>query len=343
MRPMYGLRSSLCVALVLWMTCAAIAKDRRTLEIYFIDVEGGQATLIVTPERQSLLVDTGWPGFNGRDADRIVATAKQAGLNHIDYVLITHYHRDHVGGVPQLAERIKIGTFVDHGPNREDTDDVRPYYAAYQQALSSSKHLVLKPGDSLSLKGVKFQVLTGDGEQIVNELPGAGRPNDLCASEPPAPPDPTENARSLGTLVTFGDFRFIDLGDLTKQKEIALVCPMNRVGTVDVYLTTHHGLDQSNARAIVGALHPRVVIMNNGARKGGKSAAWQIIHDSPGLQDMWQLHYAIESGAIYNMPETMIANPQEQCEGKYLKVSAERDGTFTVLNSRNGYSKTYKR
>jgi competence protein ComEC len=336
----FSILSLLAAAL---LVASAAAQRSRTLDIYFIDVEGGQATLVVTPSRQSLLVDTGFPDANGRDADRIVAAAKDAGLKQIDYVLITHYHRDHVGGVPQLAERIPIKTFADHGPSAEDTDAVRPYYTAYQQVLPKAKHLVLKPGDSLPLRGVTLQVLTSAGEHISSNLPGAGQNNDLCASEPDAPLDPTENAQSIGTLLTFGEFRFIDLGDLTKRKEIGLVCPVNRVGMVDLYLINHHGLAQSNARAIVHALHPRVAIMNNGAHKGGSPVAWQTVHDSPGLEDLWQLHYAIDAGADHNVPGNLIANPQEQCEGKYIKVSAQSDGTFTVFNSRNGYSKTYKK
>ena len=157
------------------------------------------------------------------------------------------------------------------------------------------------------------------------------------------PADPTENARSVGVLIRYEDFRFLDLGDLTKQKELELVCPQNLVGTVDVYLTTHHGFEQSNAKAIVEAVHPRVAIMNNAARKGGIPAVWQIIKDSPGLQDMWQLHYAQEGGKEHNAPDTFIANVDANDDGYYLKLTAEPDGTFTVYNARNKYEKTYKK
>ena len=220
----------------------AAAKSAKPLDIYFIDVEGGQATLIVAPSGQAMLVDTGWPGFNGRDADRIVAAAKAAGIQRIDYVVITHFHRDHVGGAPQLAARMKLGTFVDHGPNQEDSAVTREDYAAYQKLLPNAKHMVAKPGDRIPLKGVDVQVLTAAGERIQNPLPGAGQPNPSCAAEAEAPADASENARSLGTLLTYGKFRFIDLGDLTKRKEMELVCPNNLLGTVDVYLTTHPGL-----------------------------------------------------------------------------------------------------
>jgi competence protein ComEC len=319
----------------------APAKTAKSLEIYFIDVEGGQATLIVSPRGESMLVDTGWQGFNGRDADRIVAAATAAGLHQLDYVVITHYHADHVGGAAQLADRIKIGSFVDHGPNQEDTTGTREQYAAYQRLLEHNQHLALKPGERLPWKDMKVQVLTSAGEHIATALAGAGQANPFCADEVKPPDDITENPRSLGILVTFGKFRFIDLGDLTKNKELELVCPMNLVGTVDVYLTTHHGLDQSNARAIVHALRPRVSVMNNGPHKGAKAEAWKTVHDSPGLQDMWQLHYAMDAGRENNVSEAFIANPSENCRGAYIKITARTDGSFTVFNSRNGYSKTY--
>lgn len=325
------------LAPLLWAT-----KARKPLDIYFIDVEGGQATLVVSPSGQSMLVDTGWPGFNNRDADRIAAAAKLAGISQIDYVVITHYHSDHVGGVPQLASKMKIAAFVDHGQNREDSDDTRKLFAAYGDVANKAKHLVVKPGDHIPVKGIDVVVLTADGEHIATPLKGAGQPNPLCASELEAPVDQTENARSLGTLITYGKFRFIDLGDLTKRKEKDLVCPNNVVGTVDLYLTTHHGLDQSNGKVIVDALHPRVAIMNNGAHKGGKPEAWKTVHESPGMQDLWQVHYAEDAGKDYNVAENFIAN-LNQTEGEYIKVSAQPDGTFTVTNSRNQYAKTYKK
>jgi beta-lactamase superfamily II metal-dependent hydrolase len=325
------------------ISTAVLAAESKPLQIFFIDVEGGQATLIVTPAGQSMLIDTGWPGFNERDAGRIVSTAKAAGVERIDYVLITHYHRDHVGGITQLASQIKIGTFVDHGPNMEDAADPREDFAAYEKVAAQSKRLVVKPGDQIPMKDISVLVLIAAGEHIGAALPGAGQPNPICASEPEGAVDATENARSLGTLITFGKFRFIDLGDLTKRKERELACPNNLIGTVDLYLTTHHGLYQSNAKVIVDALHPRVSIMNNGARKGGSPEAWETIRNSPGLQDLWQVHYAMNSDKEHNVPEMFIANVNENCEGKYIQVAAEKSGTFTVLNSRNNYKKTYSK
>lgn len=318
--------------------CAA-----KPLEIYFIDVEGGQATLFVSPSGQSMLVDTGWRGFNGRDTDRIAAAAKHAKIKEIDYVVITHFHRDHVGGAPALADRLKIGTFIDHGPPQEETKEMKEDYADYEKRFQAAQHLVVKPGDVVPLKGVNVDVLTSAGDRIQAALPGAGAPNPSCATTEKKDADPTENARSVGMLITYGKFRMADLGDLTWNKELDLVCPNNLIGTVDLYLTTHHGLDQSNSPAIVQALHPRVAIMNNGARKGGVPSAWQIVKDSPGLEDLWQLHYSVAGAKEHNAPDSFIANVQEiGDDGDYIKVSAEQDGSFSVTNSRNKYHKEYR-
>jgi len=310
------------------------------MQIYFIDVEGGQATLVVSPSGQSLLVDTGWPGYEGRDADRILAAAHQAGLNQIDYVLITHYHRDHVGGVPQLVDGIKVGTFLDHGPNLEDSQVTRSDYAAYEKAIAGHAHVVVKPGWKVPIKGIDVRVLSAAGEHT-GPLSDAGAENSYCKAEPTAPDDVTENARSVGVLVTYGSFRFLDLGDLTKKRELQLACPSNIIGPVDLFLVTHHGGDLSNPKALVWALRPRVAVIDNGARKGASSAAWQIVHDSPGIEGLWQLHYAAESDKDHNVDADYIANVKENCEGKFLKVTADADGSFALTNSRTGAEKKY--
>jgi beta-lactamase superfamily II metal-dependent hydrolase len=314
-----------------------------TLEIYYVDVEGGQATLFVAPSGQSMLVDTGWPGFESRDAKRISAAAKAAGLTAIDYALITHYHIDHAGGVPNLVATIPVKSFIDHGPSVENTPDGKKLVADYDAARGKARHLVAKPGYHIPIQGIDVTVLTAAGNQITAALPGAGEANQTCPQVKMKDDDPSENARSIGTLITYGKFRTIDMGDLTWNKEYALVCPANLVGKVDLYLSTHHGLDQSNNPAIVRALHPRVAIMNNGATKGGSPEAWQTMHNSPGMLDLWQLHYSIQGGAANNAAEEFIANPDPKDDpGNYIKVSAQSDGTFTVTNSRNNFSKTYK-
>jgi competence protein ComEC len=329
------------IVAALSLACGASAKAPKPLQIYFIDVEGGQATLVVSPSHESMLIDTGWPGFNGRDAERIVRAAKAAKIRQIDYVVITHYHRDHVGGVTQLAERMKIVTFVDHGPNLEDSDAAREDYAAYEKVVAKARRIMVRAGDGIPIKGLTVRVLTAAGEHIADPLPGAGEANMHCDSEPEAAADATENARSLGVLITYGKFRFIDLGDLTRKKELELACLNNLVGKVDLYLVTHHGLDQSNTKAIVWGLHPRVAIMNNGAHKGGSPEAWQTVHDSPGLEDLWQLHYSEDAGKDHNTGEKFIANSGSK-DGNYIKVAAEPDGRFTVENSGNRFRKEYK-
>jgi competence protein ComEC len=318
---------------------AVLAKTHHPLRIYFIDVEGGQSTLIVSPEKQSVLIDTGFAGE--RDTDRIVPAVKAAGIKQIDYVLITHYHGDHVGGLADLVKKIKIGTFVDHGENQEDSDATKKNYANYVAAIVHSPRVVLRPGQGVPLKGITLQVITAAGEAITDPLPGAGEANIYCASEKPPPDDSSENSRSLGVLITYGKFRFLDLGDLTKQRELDIVCPNNLIGTVDLYLATHHGGHPDNPRALVWALHPRVAVINNGPHKGGNSEAWQIIHDSPDLADLWQLHYAMDSDTQHNAPESMIANVDEKSDGHYIEVEAGSDGKFSVTNSRNGLEKNY--
>jgi beta-lactamase superfamily II metal-dependent hydrolase len=321
---------------------SAQAKAAKHLLIYSIDVEGGQSTLLVAPSGASLLVDTGWPGADGRDALRIQTAMRDAGISRIDHVLITHFHTDHVGGVPELVKRVQVGEFLDHGLNREDSDITRHDFAAYLTAIKGKLRRIVHPGDTIQIPSLQITVLTADGAHIA-EIPGIKpTPNPYCVAEPRWPADDTENARSIGILVTYGKFRFIDLGDLTKAKEVELMCPDNPIGTVDLYLVTHHGMNLSNARAIVDALHPRVAIMNNGAHKAGMPEAWQTVHDSPGLEDLWQLHTAEDSDAAHNSPEALIANPKGVAtDGAYLKVVALPSGSFSVTNSRTGQSREY--
>ena len=313
----------------------------KTLQVYFIDVEGGQATLIVSPSGQSLLVDAGWPGFNDRDADRIVAAGRAAGVKQIDYLLVTHYHLDHVGGVPPLAAKIPVVTYVDHGPSVEGGKDADDLVAAYRPWRDKGKHLVVKPGDKIPIKGLNVEVVSAAGKMIPKPLRGAGAANPLCATTKLREPDPSENAQSIGILIKFGKFRLIDLADLTWNKEYELACPVNRVGKVDVYVVTHHGMNLSGSPAIVQVMAPRVAIMDNGAHKGGSPEAWQTMHTSPGLEDIWQLHYAVETGQQNNAPEQFIANPEENCQGYGLTLSASADGAFIVTNARNGYAIKY--
>jgi competence protein ComEC len=341
-----GRASRMVLAFALLSSAWAWSSDnpKKALQIFFVDVEGGQATLFVTPAHQSLLIDTGWPGNDGRDADRIVAAAKKAGINKIDYVLITHFHADHVGGLPQLVARIPVGTVLDHGDNRESTDaPTVEGWKAYQELLAAKKfdRLTLKPGDALPIKGVQTTVISSDGAVIHHNLPGAGQENSGCNGAEQYPTDQTENRRSLGTLFTFGKLRILDLGDLTRDKEMELVCPKNKLGTIDIYIVSHHGWYQSNSPAFLNAIAPRVAIMDNGAKKGGTPSAWDIIEKSPRLENLWQLHYSEEGGAAHNVAPEFIANPDGTDAANYLELTAWPDGSFEVFNSRTQKSKHY--
>lgn len=318
-------------------------KDK-ALHIYFVDVEGGQASLFVTPAGQSLLIDTGWPGNDGRDADRIIAAAKTAGINKIDYVLITHFHDDHVGGVSQLVARIPVGTFIDHGENRETTDAVTVKgWQAYQAVLATGKYqrISVKAGDALPVKGMQATVISSDGSLIEKPLAGAGQDNPYCKDAEQFPADTTENLRSLGIFVNFGKLRILDLGDLTHDKETPLVCPTNKIGKIDVYIVSHHGWVQSSSPAFVFGLAPRVAIMDNGAKKGGTPSVVDTIRKSPGLEDLWQLHFSEEGGAAHNVATEFIANPEGPDAANYLELTAHPNGSFDVFNSRTKKSKHY--
>jgi beta-lactamase superfamily II metal-dependent hydrolase len=324
---------------LLFVFSAAAAE--KSLEIFFIDVEGGQATLFVTPSGQSLLVDTGWAYNAYRDANRIAAAAKMAKIKKIDYVVITHYHADHVGGVPQLVAKIPVGTFVDHGPDRETSKASESLFSEYQAAIAGKEHILAKPGEKIPIKGLDTTIVSADGAEISETLPGAGQPNQYCEGVQEKATDPSENARSVGLVMTFGKLRIVDLGDLTWNKELELVCPNNKIGRADIYVVSHHGLDQSNSPALVHALQPRVAIMDNGSKKGGSPTAWDIIKSSPGLQDIWQLHFADAGGSEHNAADPFLANVTEADTGFYLKVTAHEDGSFEVFNSRNKFQKAY--
>lgn len=328
-------------ALVALFTTITLTAAEKPLEIFFVDVEGGQATLFVTPAGQSLLIDTGW-GYNGfRDANRIVAAAKLAKIKKIDYVLITHYHSDHVGGVPQLAQKMNIGQFIDHGPNRETSKASESLFAEYQTATANATKIVAKPGETLPIKGMNVTFVSADGNLIDHPLASAGAPNSACEGVETKASDPSENARSVGSVIEFGKLRIVDLGDLTWAKELQLMCPTNKLGHADIYIVSHHGIDQSNSPALVHGLAPRVAIMDNGNKKGASASAWDIIKSSPGLQDIWQLHYADANGAEHNAADSFIANVDEADTGHYLKITAHEDGSFEVFNPRNKYSKEY--
>jgi beta-lactamase superfamily II metal-dependent hydrolase len=316
-----------------------------TLDIYFLDVEGGQSTLIVTPARQSLLIDTGYPGRNGRDSDRIMAAVHDAHITRIDYLLITHFHEDHDGGAAQLARQIPIGTFVDNGSPAETSADVVAAFTAYEQVRRTARHLVPKPGDRLPFRGVEVDVVSADGKTLRRPLTGAGQPNPACATYAQRIADDTiENPRSIGMRLRYGAFRFLDLGDLVWNKQGDLVCPNNLVGEADVYLATHHGNGDASVPAVLVALRPRVAISNNGIVKGGTAAGLSMLRTMVGPENVWQLHWSANNGVV-NAPDAFVANldADDKDIGAWLKLEAAKDGTFNVTNGRTGWTKNYSR
>jgi beta-lactamase superfamily II metal-dependent hydrolase len=398
---------------------AAPAQSTNTLDIYVVDPEGGKAALLVTPAGQAVLIDTGSPG--DRDVDRIMEAITAAGVKKIDYLVSTHYHVDHIGGMQELVTRIPVETFVDHGPTVEGPvveglrEQVAGFQAAYAELYGKAKHIVVKPGDTLPIDGLDWRIVTSAGQVLQNALPGAGQPNAACADFTPKDiTDDPENGQSVGSLVTFGQFRLIDLGDLLWNVEGALMCPNNRVGTVDLYMVSHHGLDSSGSKALVHGIQPRVAVMQNGTRKGGTVQTFDTLQSSPGFEDLWQAHWSYNGLIERNPAGVFIANvddaetiagiltapPRGGGAGRggrggqagptgragragqpgqpaqagpagagrqagppagrggvgggrgrggqpphtpayWIKISAESNGTFTVTNSRNGFSQTY--
>jgi beta-lactamase superfamily II metal-dependent hydrolase len=347
----------------------ASAQTRSTLDIYTVDVEGGNATLFVAPSGQSLLIDTGnyGPEASVRDAERIMAAAKDARLTQIDHLITTHWHGDHFGGMAELAKRIPIREFIDHGPNVQPAPAADDFLKnVYPKLYANAKHTVAKVGDRIAVDGLDVTVVTSAGETLKTPLPGAGAPNPYCANFKPGENN-AEDPMSVGTYIAFGKFRTMHLGDVTKNKEFELMCPTNRIGTLDAFLGLHHAVNTSSSEVIVHALHPRAIIVNNGTRKGAQPDVMQVLFSSPGLEDLWQIHFSQLSGQEYTVPGLFIANgldealtampvapiaapppgpntpppPAHNGPAYWIKLSAQSDGSFTVTNQRNGFTKTY--
>ncbi len=315
--------------------------QEKGLEIHWIDVEGGAATLVVTPEGESLLMDCGWPG--PRDAERIAKAAAAAGAKQIDHYLTSHWHTDHWGGVAELAQRIKIARFYDHGFPGPEAKDVDPKLkAAYLKACGGTS-TVLKPGDAVPLKGATVKILSSHGV-VVGEEPGAPQTRKCAANpeHPARPEDTSDNARSLGWLLTYGNFEFLNLGDLTWNVEHKLVCPVNLVGTVDLFQVSHHGLSQSNSPALVRAASPTVAVINCGAKKPGKAWSFGVLKETPGIKDVFQVHRNVEHGADQNAPAELVANDEADCKGEGLRVVVAPGGkSYTVEVPVKGTKRTY--
>jgi competence protein ComEC len=324
-----------------------------TLQIYFIDVEGGQSTLLVTPKGESLLIDTGWAG-NGapgakagkpaesRDANRILAAARDAGIRQIDYALITHFHGDHDGGVVELSQLLPIRHFIDHGgfASAAQVDaDSEAAYQAYRVVRDRVDHIEPKPGDRLPLGEIDAVIVSTAASTIEKPFPGAGELNTACSHEALPPGDSVENPRSTGLVVAFGQFRFLDVGDLTGEPLFKLACPNNLIGAVDAYLVAHHGGADASDPATFAAFKPRIAIMNNGLKKGGSRAVYEVLHHVNGLEDVWQVHRS-EGAGDQNFAVDRIANLDEST-AHWIKLIAGKDGSFRVLNGRTGLGKNY--
>jgi beta-lactamase superfamily II metal-dependent hydrolase len=326
----------LCASLV----TAAADLSGRDLEVYFIDVEGGQATLVVAPSGECLLVDAGYAGFNNRDADRITEAARDAGVRKIDYLVVTHYHGDHAGGVQQLAARLPILNFLDHGPTVEESLSGRNLYRAYEVIASKGRRIQVKPGDSIPIKSLQVRVVAAGGAVVPSPLPGAGERNSECANLH-RDYSGSENAQSVGLLIAYSQFQLLDLGDLSGDSERQLVCPVNKIGRVTVLVASHHGNDDANSPSVVHALRPRVAIIGNGAMKGGAPRTFETLRKTPGVEDIWQLHYSLIEPRSQNAPLAFIANHDQNCKGRGLKLTAQVDGSFSVYNAGNRFEKVY--
>jgi competence protein ComEC len=362
------MRPFLAVLIVIAL-CGALpgAQARKTFDIYSVDVEGGGATLFVSPSGQSLLIDTGYQS-NGRDADRIVAAAKDAGLTQIDHLITSHYHGDHMGGLAELAARFPIKHLIDHGENSTPQSSGTNFIQGYMELAGKVPRTSVKPGDKVPMAGLDWLIVASDGKLLSKPLPGAGQPNPACASFQKQEETNFEDFHAVGSVVSFGKFRIAHLADLTVNYEFQLMCPNNPIGTVDVWVVSNHGQPRSGSAVLAHGLQPRVAIMNNGPRKGGVPDVMKIVYTIPRLEDLWQQHFSFLGGQEYAVPGMFIANgiddqpdsvpispmapaapgttapapPPHNGPANWIKVSAQQDGTFTVTNSRNGFMKTYR-
>ena len=330
------------------------AADSKALTIYFIDVEGGQSTLIVTAAGESLLVDAGFasdgkfssqPGdpASARDAQRIVAAMRDARIDHLDNLLSTHFHADHDGGVPELAQLTTIARFIDHGRPADDAEKGVPgttaAFDAYTRARGQAAHIDATPGTKLPLRGVDAIVVSSAGKTIASPLAGGGAANTMCGPTRPAQ-EATENPRSTGVRLRFGRFTFLDLGDLSGPPLYALFCPRDLLGSIDVYLLPHHGGVEAGDAAVFGAVPPRVAVVNNGAVKGGAPEMFAVAH-AVTKTDVWQLHRSRNEGAR-NFDDARIANLDEST-AYWIEVTAREDGSFSVTNARTNERRDYAR
>ncbi len=322
------------------------------LEIYWVDVEGGAATLIVTPERESVLIDTGSAG--GRDAARIHKAATElAGVNKIDHLILTHFHTDHFGGAAELAKLMPIGELYDKGVPEHDPDH-GPDDTQFLQRIQPYKDMqvgsrsIIHPGQQIPLKqptsapALSLRCLAVS-QVIAEDASGHKSLNTHCDESQAHPVDTSDNINSVVTVLDFGPFRFFDGGDLTWNMEARLVCPSNLVGTVDVYQVDHHGLDLSNNPLLVHALEPRVSVMSNGTSKGCNPNTFATLKSTPSIEAMYQIHKNLRADSTNNTSDDCIANLEKNCSGNCIKLAVAEDGkSYEVSIPATGYKRSFQ-
>ncbi len=323
------------IAVTFLVACTVVlagqTKPAKPLEIYVVDPEGGKEALWVTPAGQAILIDTGSPG--GRDTDRIMDVINELGIKKLDILLSTHYHVDHVGGLQELLKRIPVDHFYDHGETIEDglnghqKEQVPGFQAWYFPMVAKAPRTVLKPGDRIPVTGLDWRIVTSAGKVLKTPLPGAGKPNPLCAGAQrrTVTQDP-EDGQSVGSVITYGKFRALDFGDMTWDIEYDLMCPNNPIGTVDMYFVSDHGINDNSTPEFVHAIRPRVAVMQNSARKGNAVDVLKVLRSSPGLEDIWQLHWGNAAGAEWNSAGVYIANGVDPTEVATALTAPPRGG-----------------
>lgn len=334
-------------ALLFLLFQATTQASSKTLDIYFIDVEGGAATLIVAPTGESLLIDSGFPG--DRDAGRIAHVALQvAGLKQIDHCIVTHWHRDHVGGIAPLAKLIPIRNFYDHGLPPAIASDMQPELIEAYRQTTQGKSVTLKPGDRIKLLSPKYMArlevrVLAAGGVVLGEQTAIPQIRPCGENFDPKPEDKTDNVNSVGILLSFGNFQFFDGGDLTWNIENRLACPRNLVGVVDVFQSDHHGLDVSNNPRLIRAVSPRVAVINDGPRKGGEAGFYARLKSVKEIEAIYQVHRNVRTTDKDNTMSGYIANEVEACEGNFIKLSVGPNGrSYSVSIPAKQISRTYR-
>jgi len=345
----------LLAVIVIWL-CALVSNgcanqtSHQTLDIYFLDMVGGGSTLIVTPLGESVLIDTGSLEPEHRDADRILRACECADLKQIDYLVTTHFHSDHFGGILEVSKRIPVKCFMDKGappPENERNGKLFKTLESLYQKATNGNTMMLRPGDDIPLK----KDPAGKVASMTLHCVAADKRIEGFDGDVDAPvdgfmirePDLSDNARSIALVLKYGRFEFFAGGDITWNVEHHLAHPVNRIGKVDLYQVTHHGLDQSNNPVLLKALSPTVCVAMNGPKKGIQPNAFAALRSLPSVEAIYQIHYNTLYGDDGNTDAELIANKENLDKGEPIKVAVdEKKGIFTVSIGVNGPKQTYK-